>query len=87
MNGRNIGTLKVLAGERYSEQEIWALSGNQNDKWTPVSIDIPASNDLVVCLNRRICISVSVIFQNVNSFLTKSRSKLNKNPIILVTES
>lgn len=49
MNGRNIGTLKVLAGERYSEQEIWALSGNQNDKWTPVSIDIPAFNDLVVC--------------------------------------
>ncbi|XP_065942368.1 MAM and LDL-receptor class A domain-containing protein 1 isoform X2 [Magallana gigas] len=48
MNGRNIGTLKVLAGERYSEQEIWALSGNQNDKWTPVSIDIPAFNDLVI---------------------------------------
>lgn len=62
MNGRDIGTLRVLAGERNSEQEVWTLYGNQKDIWTPVSIDIPAFNDLVVCLGVPNCISVSITF-------------------------
>ncbi|XP_055996867.1 MAM and LDL-receptor class A domain-containing protein 1-like isoform X2 [Ostrea edulis] len=48
MNGRNMGTLSVWAGDRGSESEVWSLSGDQGDVWTPVSIDIPASTDLVV---------------------------------------
>lgn len=62
MNDRAIGKLRVLAGERNSEQEIWNLSENQKDIWTPVSIDIPAFNDLVVCLDGPNCISVSITF-------------------------
>lgn len=48
MNGRGIGTLNVFAGESNSEQNVWNISGNQNDIWTPVAVDIPPVNDLVV---------------------------------------
>uniref|UniRef100_K1QQ99 MAM and LDL-receptor class A domain-containing protein 1 n=1 Tax=Magallana gigas TaxID=29159 RepID=K1QQ99_MAGGI len=48
MNGRGIGTLNVFAGESNSEQNVWNISGNQNDIWTPVAVDIPPVNDLVI---------------------------------------
>ncbi|XP_061183018.1 MAM and LDL-receptor class A domain-containing protein 1-like [Saccostrea echinata] len=48
MNGANMGTLRVRAGERGSENEVWSLSGDQGDVWTPVEVDIPAATDLVV---------------------------------------
>lgn len=48
MNGRGMGTLNVFAGERNSEQKVWSISGNQKDNWTPVAVDIPSANDLVV---------------------------------------
>lgn len=55
MNGRDMGTLEVFAGERNSKQKVWSISGNQNDKWSPVGVDILPANDLVVsysCLNK-----------------------------------
>ncbi|XP_061182910.1 MAM and LDL-receptor class A domain-containing protein 1-like [Saccostrea echinata] len=48
MYGSNMGTLRVLAGERGAEVEVWSLSGNQGDVWTPVEVEIPAATDLVV---------------------------------------
>ncbi|XP_052711416.1 MAM and LDL-receptor class A domain-containing protein 1-like isoform X1 [Crassostrea angulata] len=48
MNGIEIGTLRVFAGERNSEQKVWSLSGNQNDHWIPVAVYIPPTNDLVI---------------------------------------
>eukprot|EP00105_Crassostrea_gigas_P003859 XP_011416863.1 PREDICTED: MAM and LDL-receptor class A domain-containing protein 1 [Crassostrea gigas] len=50
MNGRDMGTLEVFAGERNSEQKVWSISGNQNDKWSPVGVDILPANDLVIMI-------------------------------------
>ncbi|XP_052711456.1 MAM and LDL-receptor class A domain-containing protein 1-like isoform X3 [Crassostrea angulata] len=50
MNGRDMGTLEVFAGERNSKQKVWSISGNQNDKWNPVGVDILPANDLVIMI-------------------------------------